>query len=301
MITIWDETFYDSVRVFRVNTPRLSTVYRHSGRDWQDAETIFFIHGSLASGRWWEPVMAAFDDLMPGTYACYAPDLRSHGEADPLPVQGIESLTGDCLAVMDAIGIKKAHIVGWSLGAGPAMQLAFDHPGRCLSLTLVSPLPPFGTEAAFIPANRAYIGQVIRQGNYEAVTKIIKASNLRVGRFPLDNSPPGNALFYYLLQSAMQIENYPGDEENGEGDSAAMHQFNMADRCAGISLPVLSIHGDEDPIISNELFTRMRACWPAENYREEIFKGSSHSPMVEQPRRFAVTLDEFYTAINHNF
>lgn len=239
--------------------------------------------------------MAAFDELMPGNYACYALDLRSHGEADPLPVRGMESFTGDCLAVMDAIGLKRAHIVGWSMGAGPAMQLVFDHPGRCLSLTLVSALPPFGTEGAYVPANREYIGQSIRQGNIEAVTKIIKASNLRAGRFPLDNSPPGNALFYYLLQSAMQMENYPGDEANGEGDSAAMQRFNMADRCSGVSVPVLSVHGDEDPIISNELYARMRGYWPAHLYQEVIFKGSSHSPMVEQPRRFAITLDEFYS------
>ncbi len=297
MITIWDDTFYDSVRVFPVKTPRLSTVYRHCGRDWQDAESIFFIHGSLSSGRWWEPAMAAFDELMPGKYACYAPDLRSHGQADPLPVQGMESFTLDCLAVMDTIGLKKAHIVGWSMGAGPAMQLVFDHPDRCLSLTLVSPLPPFGTGEANLPLNRENIGQAIRQGNFEAVTRIIRASNLRSGRFPLDNSPPGNALFYYLLQSAMQIENYPGDEANGEGDSAAMHLFNMADRCAGIDLPVLSVHGDEDAIIPNELFARMSNLWPTEKFREVVFKSASHSPMVEQPRRFAIILDEFFSTI----
>lgn len=243
--------------------------------------------------------MAAFADLMPGSYACYAPDLRSHGESDPLPVQGMESFTGDCLAVMDTIGLKKAHIVGWSMGAGPAMQLIFDHPDRCLSLTLVSPLPPFGTGRDYVPANRENIGRAIRQGNFEAITKIIKASNLRVGRFPLDNSPPGNALFYYLLQSAMQMQNYPGDEANAEGDSAAMHLFNMAARCSGVSVPLLSVHGDEDPIISNELFAEMRRYWPADMFQEVIFKGSSHSPMVEQPRRFAITLDEFYSTIYH--
>lgn len=297
MITIWDATFYDSVRVFRVTTPRLSTVYRHSGRDWQDAESIFFIHGSLASGRWWEPVLAAFDELMPATYACYAPDLRSHGDADPLPVQGIESLTADCLSVMDAIGLKKAHIVGWSMGAGPAMQLAFDHPNRCLSLSLVSALPPFGTRGIYLPPDREALGKAVRNGNFEEVTRIIKATLLKVGRFPLDFSPPGNALFYYLLQSAMQMENYPGDEEHQEGASSAMRFFNMADRCAGITVPVLNIHGDADPLISNKLYAETRGMWPAENYQEVIFKGSSHSPMVEQPRRFAVTLDEFFTTI----
>lgn len=296
-MTIWDDTFYDSVRVFPVQTPRLSTVYRHCGRDWQDAESIFFIHGSLCSGRWWEPAMAAFDELMPGKYACYAPDLRSHGDADPLPVQGMESFTLDLLGVMDAIGLKKAHVVGWSMGAGPAMQLAFDYPGRCLSLTLVSPLPPSGAGEVLSPPNREQVGEAIRRGDFEAVNQAVRAIYLRAGRFPLDNSPPGNALFYYLLQSAMQVANYPGDEANGEGVAAAVQRFDMAGRCAGVGLPVLGVRGDSDALISNELYGQMNDLWPPDKFREVVFKLAGHGPMVEQPRRFALALDEFFSTI----
>ena len=292
-----DDTFYDSLGLHRIKTPRLATVYRHSGRDWQDAESIFFIHGSLASGRWWEPALAAFEELMPNKYACYAPDLRSHGQADPLPVLGMESLSADMLSVMDAIGLKKAHLVGWSMGGGVAMQLALDHPNRCLSLTLVNSVSPYGIERGQLRGDPEALGQAIRRGELETVSKLIRASNLREGRFPLDNSPPGNALVAFLVQSAMQAQNYPGDTEHREGNHEAMYRFNLAARCASFPRPVLSIHGDQDIFASEEYFARAALPWPPDRYHEVIFEGASHSPMVEQPRRFVITLDDFFSRI----
>ncbi len=292
-----DATFYDSVGLHRVKTPRLSTVYRHSGRDWQDAESVLFIHGSLASGRWWEPTMAAFEELMPNKYACYAPDLRSHGQAEALPVQGMESLAEDMLSVLDVIGVKQVHVVGWSLGGGVATQLALDNPQRCLSLTLVSSVAPFGIERGSLRGDPQLTAEAIRRGDLEAVTKFIRASNLREGRFPLDGSPPGNALLAYLVQSAMQVQNFPGDEPNGEGDYEAMYRFNVAERCAAFPHPVLAVHGDQDAVATNSYLAEAARPWSLDQYRRIIFQGTGHAPMVEQPRRFAVTLDEFFGQI----
>ena len=292
-----DDTFYDSVSLQRLTTPRLSTVYRHNGRDWQDAESVLFIHGSLASGRWWEPTIASFEELMPSKYACYAPDLRSHGDADPLPVHGMQSFADDLLSMLDTIGIKRTHIVGWSMGGGAAMQLALDHPERCLSLVLVSSLSPYGTGEAYIPANRQQIGELIERGQYEALAKVVRAGNFREGRFPLNNTPPGNALFYYLLQSAMQTTNYPGDEANGEGNSPAMKEFNLAARTIHFGLPVLSLHGTVDHFVSSEYNAQARRAWPPALFREVIFEGAGHTPQVEQPRRFAAALDDFFSGL----
>jgi pyruvate dehydrogenase E2 component (dihydrolipoamide acetyltransferase) len=40
---------------------------------------------------------------------------------------------------MDALGLERAHLVGHSLGAGTALQLALAHPGRVASLALIAP------------------------------------------------------------------------------------------------------------------------------------------------------------------
>src|SRR3954468_19141355 len=53
-------------------------------------------------------------------------------------------LAEDALALLDALGVARAHIVGVSMGGGIAQRVAVEHPQRLLSLTLVStgPGPP---------------------------------------------------------------------------------------------------------------------------------------------------------------
>jgi pimeloyl-ACP methyl ester carboxylesterase len=49
----------------------------------------------------------------------------------------LADMAGDALAVLDAVGAEKAHILGVSMGGMIAQRLAIHHPGRVLSLTSV--------------------------------------------------------------------------------------------------------------------------------------------------------------------
>jgi pimeloyl-ACP methyl ester carboxylesterase len=53
----------------------------------------------------------------------------------------VETMTEDLLAVLDAAGEERAHVVGISMGGLMAQELALSHPERCLSLTLISTHP----------------------------------------------------------------------------------------------------------------------------------------------------------------
>jgi len=50
----------------------------------------------------------------------------------------MDDLAHDAIAILDAYGIQKAHIVGHSMGGGIAQLLALDYPDRILSITLIS-------------------------------------------------------------------------------------------------------------------------------------------------------------------
>ena len=47
----------------------------------------------------------------------------------------LSDMADDALAVLDALGIERAHVAGWSIGGMVAQQLAIDHPDRLLSMS----------------------------------------------------------------------------------------------------------------------------------------------------------------------
>ena len=70
-------------------------------------------------------------------------DNRGAGETGLVPSSPytVETMAGDCLAVLDAAGVDQAHVVGISMGGLMAQELALSHPERLLSLTLMSTHP----------------------------------------------------------------------------------------------------------------------------------------------------------------
>ena len=106
-----------------------------------DAPAVVFVHGGLSSSVFWQEAML---DLPRGARAV-AVDLRGFGASDVLPVdatRGLADFSDDLRALLSALGITSAHLVGWAMGAGVIMQHAIDY--GALSLTLVSPISPYG-------------------------------------------------------------------------------------------------------------------------------------------------------------
>lgn len=80
-------------------------------------------------------------------YYCIAPDLRGYGKSEDLLVdatRGARDWVDDLKALSDTFGDRPAHLVGWSLGGGVAMQFMLDHPELVRSLTLLNPVSPYG-------------------------------------------------------------------------------------------------------------------------------------------------------------
>jgi pimeloyl-ACP methyl ester carboxylesterase len=125
---------------------------------------VLLVHGfaSSRSGnwvrtRWVEPLQEA-------GYRVVTLDLRGHGEsAKPraLAAYALPRLRGDLLAVLDAAGVDgPAHVVGYSLGARLAWDLALRHPQRVRSL-VIGGVPATGSFAGFdLPAALAALDGV---------------------------------------------------------------------------------------------------------------------------------------------
>lgn len=125
-----------------VTTKRISTRVLFSGPE--DGVPVLFLHGNTSSATWWEETMLA----LPAGYRGIAPDQRGFGDADVArkidATRGLGDLADDAVALLDALGIGRAHVAGHSLGGYVIWRLLMDHPARLRTATLVNPGSPYG-------------------------------------------------------------------------------------------------------------------------------------------------------------
>ncbi|ADB35955.1 alpha/beta hydrolase fold protein [Kribbella flavida DSM 17836] len=210
---------------------------------------ILLIHGAAASMDYWE---TAFCELLAaGPRYVVRYDHRDTGRSVSYP-PGKPGYTGtdlvrDPVGILDALGIGRAHVAGLSMGGGIAQQLVLDFPDRVRSLTLIatSPLgddlPPaadrikaaFATEAT--PTDWS--------DPDAAVDALIAAEKLYAGTLPYDE-PARRALVRAMIARTTDLE------------SAMTNHWILPDddtpplrpRLGEIRVPVLVLHGTEDPL-----------------------------------------------------
>lgn len=109
---------------------------------------LLLLHAWGESWRSFERLIASLSSQV-----LVAPDLRGHGQADkPEAGYSLNAVVEDVVALLDALGIERAHVLGSSSGGYVAQQLAVTHPEFVASLILVGvPLslhvrPPFVDE-----------------------------------------------------------------------------------------------------------------------------------------------------------
>jgi len=113
-----------------------------------DTPATLLLHGIGNYGRYWD----FFADAVAGRLRLIATDARGHGESGK-PADGYapQEFVADALAVLDALAIERALIVGHSMGGTHAIRLAAAHPDRVERLVVVDAGPepmPEGSERA---------------------------------------------------------------------------------------------------------------------------------------------------------
>lgn len=93
---------------------------------------VLLLHAGVADRRMWATQVPAFAQRL--TTITY--DMRGYGQS-PLPTVEFSPLD-DIAALLDHLGVEKAHLVGCSMGAATALEFAIDHPDRVDMLVLLN-------------------------------------------------------------------------------------------------------------------------------------------------------------------
>lgn len=108
----------------------------------EGAPTILLAHSVGCDLHLWDDVTR----LLEKRYRIVRYDARGHGRSGVSAAPyAVETLAGDALAVMDALGIDAAHFCGLSLGGTTGQWLVLHAPERLLTLTLADTAARLGT------------------------------------------------------------------------------------------------------------------------------------------------------------
>ena len=100
---------------------------------WGRGEPLVLISGLATDLRIWACQRLVFGRR----FRCIAIDNRGSGRSDkPEGPYSLEQMAADVVAVLDAEGVGRAHVVGHSMGSYIAQMMAVQHPDRIRSLTL---------------------------------------------------------------------------------------------------------------------------------------------------------------------
>jgi pimeloyl-ACP methyl ester carboxylesterase len=183
----------------------------------------------------------------------------------------LEDMARDAIALLDALGIEKAHLVGASMGGMIAQVMAARFPGRTLSLTSIMST----TGHASLPkADREATQALMLQPANPADPKSVIERNVRVRKALQSRShPKSDEEIWQTAAAAVERGGY-----NPEGVArqlgaiiAAKHRRNLL---SIVQAPALVLHGDEDPLVKLECGMDTARHLPEAEFH--ILKGMGH-------------------------
>ncbi|HJZ02083.1 MAG TPA: alpha/beta hydrolase [Streptosporangiaceae bacterium] len=162
----------------------------------------------------------------------------------------LQHMADDAVAVMDALGWPDAHLVGASLGGMIAQALAIRHPGRVRTLTSIMSTP--SARIATMPTLAAI--RALARAAGTPVTSPDQAADRAVALKRIIGSP-GYPLDEDMVRdiAARSFQRHP-DAEQAERDdqrqrAAVIASGDRRPALAGLRIPALVIHGEQDPVI----------------------------------------------------
>jgi pimeloyl-ACP methyl ester carboxylesterase len=210
-------------------------------------------------------------------FTCVSVDLRGTGESDkPGGVYSTEMFADDVAALMQAMGIPKAHICGLSLGAATGMWLAAKYPERVKSLSLHSGWPK----------SDAYLKTVVQ--GWQVMAKAMNSVQEMAiqGIFPWCFTPELYAQKPDYIQALSDFvrgrPKQPIDAFIQHSDAVMAHDAEV--QLGKIRAPTQITFGRYDTVTSKRFADRLKS--GIKNSELHIFEACSHAPLYENVPAF---------------
>lgn len=249
-------------------------------------EPVVFLHGLGMVAEAWQPVV---DELASAGHAFFAPDQRAHGQSHPRGDRyDVGTYVADTLALFDALGLDRPHLVGHSMGGRVTMALAARHPRRIRSAAIVD-IGPEAWKANWQESVEAFASMPRAFASEDAA--IAYASRGR------ELSPAARSVFLSRLRRA-------GDGTlTWRADIDALSRVVRVQRSrnywrdwASIAVPALLVHGARSRELRAPVYEKMRRINPQVSAVEILDVG--HNIPLAAPVALADELNRFWSRVS---
>lgn len=251
---------------------------------------VVFVHEYAGDYRTWEAQMRFFARA----HRCITYSQRGYPPSD-VPGDGAQYsqdiARDDVLALMDALKIDKAHVVGHSMGAYTALHVGIKAPARCLSVTAAGcgwGSKPDAKEREAMKAVAAETGKMFAEQGIEKAAAAYADAPMRQALKHKD--PRGYAEFARML-----------GEHSAEGHAQTMFNlqlkrptlWDMEADLRKFSAPLLIVVGDEDePCLDGSVF--LKRIVPTAGLL--VMPRTGHNVPTEEPAAFNAALAELFAS-----
>ncbi|MDW5562128.1 MAG: alpha/beta fold hydrolase [Methanomassiliicoccus sp.] len=203
--------------------------YHESG----EGEPLLLITGFYGDLYNWKKAIP----LLSKSYRVIVFDNRGSGHTeDPGTPFTMAQMADDVAGLLDALGIERAHILGWSMGGNVAQELVFRHPEKVANLILMSTYTYEPNRARF--AIDAMI-HAVREG-----------ASMDTFQTMMQTWCSTEAFFRGKVSVCELGEGCDISVLNGlDRQKRALDGFDSRERLHLITMPTLVVHGDEDIMV----------------------------------------------------
>jgi pimeloyl-ACP methyl ester carboxylesterase len=237
---------------------------------------VILLHGWLGSWALWRDTI----EILGKEFRTYALDFFGFG--DSLDHSANFSVTNYVELVnqfMDRLGIVKAPLIGHSMGGSVSLGVAARYPEKVVKVAVIGS-PIQGNSLNFF----------LKLSGYKIIADLVFGVPFILNSFVYGithlAANDGAALHRMVSNDVSKVTADSFFQSIG-----TLHQTDLREDIAGLSMPLLGIYGKKDIIVSPKQSKVLLQHAPTS--REAWFEKSGHFPMMDEPERFHQTILDF--------
>jgi len=259
-------------------------------KDWGTGKTVVFSHGWPLNADAWDAQMLF---LVQKGYRVIAHDRRGHGRSgQPGKGNDMDTYADDLAAVLDALDVKDAMLVGHSTGGGEVTRYIGRHgTGRVSKAVLIGAVPPLMLKTEANPGGLPKdVFDGIRAGVAADRSQFYKDLAMPFFGYNRDNAKKSQGVIDSFWAQGML--------GGIVGQYACIREFSEVDYTEDLKkfdVPTLILHGDDDQIVPIDAAGRQSAKL-VRNATLKVYPGGAHGMCVVEAEKVNADLLAFVSS-----